>query len=148
MIGKKKYCVILMKMIISASRKRWSFFLASPATIRRDFTELAASGKAERVRGALRKIASESGKMPPFALREIRLSKEKAAMAEFAVTLLKPGDVLIIDGGTSTFQMAHFLPDFSLKIITNSVRLAMFLDGKVFRQKQSGNLSYRRLSVS
>lgn len=105
-------------------------FSASPATVRRDFTELAANGKAERVRGALRKIASESGNMPPFALREVRHSKEKTAMAKFAVTLLRPGDVLIVDGGTSTFHLAHFLPEFSLKIITNSIRLAMFLDEK------------------
>ncbi len=105
-------------------------FNASPATIRRDFSELADAGRAERMRGGLRKAASSSGMMTPFSLREIQFSKEKEAMAKAAAVLLQPGDVIIVDGGTSTFHLAQQLPDFRLRIITNSVRLAVYLDEK------------------
>ena len=37
------------------------------------------------------------------------------------------GDVIIINGGTTTFQMSEFLRDTRLKILTNSYPLAEFL---------------------
>jgi len=105
-------------------------FGASPATIRRDFSELGESGRAERLRGGLRKISSSSGMMTPFSLREMQFSEEKAAIAKAAAGLLQPGDVAIIDGGTSTFYLAHSLPDFRLRVLTNSLRLAVVLEEK------------------
>ena len=105
-------------------------FSASAATIRRDFAELSEAGRAERLRGGLRKAQSSSGMMTPFSLREIQYSKEKSAMAKAAAGLLQPGDVLIVDGGTSTFHLAQHLPDFRLRVVTNSVRLAVYLDEK------------------
>jgi len=100
---------------------------ASVATVRRDFAELAARGLAERTRGGLRRSNGADGHGLPFALREVRFSREKAAMAAYAAGLLSPEDVLMVDGGTTTYHLARVLPDVPLKVITNSLRLAAAL---------------------
>jgi DeoR/GlpR family transcriptional regulator of sugar metabolism len=99
---------------------------SSLATVRRDFQRLSDTRKIERVRGGARPIRSEP--MTPFALREVQYSREKEMLARAAAELLSPNDVLIIDGGTTTFHLGRCLPDIPLRIITNSLRLASVLD--------------------
>jgi DeoR/GlpR family transcriptional regulator of sugar metabolism len=101
---------------------------ASPATIRRDFVTLAEQGIAQKVRGGLRLI--ESSGMTPFITRQVQFSREKELLAQHAAALLKAGDVVIIDGGTTTFHIGACLPPVPLRVITNSLRLASFLDEK------------------
>lgn len=96
----------------------------SAATVRRDFGALAARGVAERTRGGLRRMGGQDADGLPFALREVQYSREKAAMAEYAAGLLQADDVLMVDGGTTTYHLARLLPSIPLKVITNSLRLA------------------------
>lgn len=105
-----------------------SLFAASPATVRRDFATLAGEGRAERERGGVRAMPSNSGTMSPFSFREGSYSIEKDLIAAQAVSLLRPGDVIIVDGGTTTFHMARHLPAFTLRLITNSTALAAYAD--------------------
>ena len=98
----------------------------SPATIRRDFTKLTADGIARRVRSGIRTV--ESVGMTPFAMREVQYSKEKEALAQKAAALLKAGDTVFIDGGTTTFHLGACLPKLPLRVITNSLRLAVLID--------------------
>jgi DeoR/GlpR family transcriptional regulator of sugar metabolism len=101
-------------------------FAASPATIRRDFDKLALRDGVVRVRGGLRLTSSFSG--ATFASREVQNVAAKMAIARRAVTLLRDGDVIFIDGGTTTYQLAKYLPPLKLRMITNSMRLASALD--------------------
>lgn len=103
---------------------------ASEITIRRDFTRLAENGTVERFHGGIGLPAGE--KMAPFTFRQIRFSEEKAAIAEKAARLLKPGDVLFVDGGTTTCHLAGCLPDIPLSIFTNSLR---FVEAMETRQR-------------
>jgi DeoR/GlpR family transcriptional regulator of sugar metabolism len=105
---------------------------ASAATTRRDFAGFAEQGLARRVRGGIRLV--ESVGMTPFAMRQVQSSKEKEALAQRAASLLKAGDVIFIDGGTTTFHLGTCLPAIPLRVITNSVRLAHFLDEKAHRR--------------
>ena len=68
----------------------------------------------------------------PLATRSFDASRTinieaKRAIARKAVEMCADGDVVIINGGTTTFQMAEFLRDTRLKILTNSYPLAEFL---------------------
>lgn len=101
-------------------------FKSSPATVRRDFSELVESGQAIKVRGGLK--AAVSAGMLPFSARAGIYSAEKEALAKSAAAMISPGDVLFIDGGTTTFHMAGCLPDMNIRIITNSLRLASVLE--------------------
>lgn len=103
---------------------------ASPATVRRDFRALAKMGLAERTRGGVGRVQTVLGGMLPFVAREVQQSREKDAIACEAARLLRPGDVVMIDGGTSTFHLAKYLPDCPLRIITNSLRMAAALGDK------------------
>lgn len=100
---------------------------ASPATIRRDFNDLADKGLAQRTRGGLRRLEQVEDGALPYAFRAERYSAEKLAIARRAMTLVRPGEAVFVDGGTTAWQVVHFIPEFSLTIITNSLRLAAAL---------------------
>ncbi len=103
-------------------------FKSSPATIRRDFLELAESGQVLKVRGGVRSRKAPS--TLPFSDRAELFSSEKERIAKSAVSMIKAGDVVFIDGGTTTFHMAAFLPDMNIRVITNSLRLASALEDR------------------
>jgi DeoR/GlpR family transcriptional regulator of sugar metabolism len=105
-------------------------FHASPATIRRDFHDLSQQKLTQRIRGGVRLEKDSADSMPPFSLREIRQSAEKDALGRQAATLLRPGDVVFVDGGTTTYHLGASLPDMPLCVITNSLRLAALLEEK------------------
>lgn len=110
---------------------------ASAATIRRDFNELAEQGLALRTRGGLRRLEQVEDGALPYAFRAGRHPEEKAVIAREAMTLLQPGAVVFVDGGTTTHHLAHYIPDFPLTLITNSLRLAATLGE---RHAQSSDL--------
>ena len=80
----------------------------SEVTIRRDLALLDEQGKLSRVRsGAIpsRRIAYEFS----FQEKQARNSKAKEAMVAAAIRLVKPGDAVFIDSGTSAFAVARAL---------------------------------------
>lgn len=95
---------------------------ASEPTIRRDFAALAAKGAVLRTWGGIGLPAVDA--MSPFVFREVQFSEEKAALARKAARLLVEGDVVFIDGGTTTYHLSSCLADMPLQIVTNSLRLA------------------------
>ncbi len=101
----------------------------SPATARRDFVELVQRGAAEKTWGGLRRHAAlPAGDMIPSSLREGFNTREKDAIAATACAMVEDGDVLIIDGGTTTLAMARHLANRSVRILTNSILIAHRID--------------------
>jgi DeoR family ulaG and ulaABCDEF operon transcriptional repressor len=101
---------------------------ASPSTIRRDISWLAARHLIARTHGGARTL--QENKRPggiagdTFA-QNVRCNAErKLAIAQRAAALCRDGETIIINGGTTTFMMADFLADKSLKIMTNSFLMA------------------------
>lgn len=107
---------------------------ASRPTLRRDFEELAESGAVERIRGGIR--ATRRDGSAPFNLRAVQHSKAKSAIARKAVASLRAGDVLFVDGGTTTYHICFHLPRVPLRIITNSLRLSAYLDDAATRHPE------------
>lgn len=104
---------------------------ASRATARRDFDELANTGAVERVRGGIR-VTRKEGNVP-FNLREVQHSQAKSAIAAQACRMLRAGDVIFVDGGTTTYHICFHLPRMPLRIVTNSLRLSAWLDDSATR---------------
>ena len=103
---------------------------ASEATIRRDVATLHMQKKLRRVRGGVEAIA------PPqfvglagrtFAVNETIRIREKQAIARAAVDMCDDGEPIIINGGTTTFQMVHPLASRRMQIFTNSFPIAEHL---------------------
>lgn len=106
-------------------------FEISPATARRDFTEIAARDAAEKTWGGLRRKTSSitrGGDMVPSGLRETLNVALKERIALAASALVQDGDVLAIDGGTTTLCMAPHLANRRVRIITNSLLIAHRID--------------------
>ena len=103
---------------------------ASEATIRRDIATLHVQKRLRRVRGGAESIAPPSYvgiNARPFSVNEgIRIA-EKRAIARAAVDLCADGEPVIINGGTTTFQMVHPLTAKRLQVFTNSFPIAEHL---------------------
>ena len=107
----------------------------SAASARRDAGRLANAGYAERLHGGIQAVSdafSRASAPARLATRSFDASRTinveaKRAIARRAVGMCEAGDVIIINGGTTTFQMSEFLRSTRLKILTNSYPLAEFL---------------------
>lgn len=103
---------------------------ASEATIRRDIATLHVQKKLRRVRGGAESIAPPqfvgiAGR--PFSVNETINIAAKRAIARAAVELCEDGDPIIINGGTTTFQMVHPLSARRCQVFTNSFPIAEHL---------------------
>ena len=102
---------------------------ASSATIRRDLERLDAEGLIERVRGGARlrngakPVSSDRLVGAPFEENKTRFAEEKAAIGRAAAKLCERGEAVIIDGGTTTFQMCAHLEGLNLQVLTNSLHI-------------------------
>lgn len=102
----------------------------SEATIRRDISTLHVQQKLRRVRGGAEainppQVVGLAGR--PFVVNETLHKTEKQAIARAAVALCEDGDSIIINGGTTTFQMVHPLANRRMQIFTNSFPIAEHL---------------------
>jgi DeoR family ulaG and ulaABCDEF operon transcriptional repressor len=103
---------------------------ASEASVRRDFAKLAENGVALRVRGGLEAAANAADggyKARTFEASSVLNIEAKRAIARAAVDLNEDGESIIINGGTTTFEMGAYLRDRRLKVLTNSYPLAEVL---------------------
>ncbi len=100
---------------------------ASAATLRRDLAKLAEMGTVNRVHGGVEYAGS--AERPQLATRAFDVSQtlnidKKRAIARAAANLCQDGESIIINAGTTTFQMVDFLRDRRLQILTNSFPIA------------------------
>jgi DeoR family glycerol-3-phosphate regulon repressor len=112
----------------------------SRETVRRDLSNLDAIGRLRKFHGGARartQTTSEHQAEGPFALRLADNPAPKRKIAYAAAGLLRPGDTLFIDTGTTTLMLADALVDLpSLVVITNCCRIAATIasnpDHKIF----------------
>jgi DeoR/GlpR family transcriptional regulator of sugar metabolism len=114
----------------------------SEDTLRRDLRELAAEGKLQRVHGGALPASPAVGNT--FARGGIA-HEDKVALGKLGASLIKPGQVALLDGGTTALQLAqHIAPDLRATIVTHSPVIAtalaahahieiIMLGGKLFR---------------
>lgn len=102
----------------------------SPATARRDFSELAARSLVLKTWGGIKNLSTHASnsEMLPSKLRESINSPEKERIARKGCELVQDGDVLFIDGGTTTLGMAPLLANRPVRILTNSILIAHRID--------------------
>lgn len=103
------------------STKLCEILKVSEDTIRRDLNELENNGQLKKVHGGAVSLSF----IPSFKKREVQEIKTKHIVAKKALELIKEGQVLIIDGGTSNLQLVNLLPvDKKLTVFTNSIPVA------------------------
>lgn len=105
----------------------------SRSTLRRDLERLQMSGRLRRVRGG---VQSANGADPSSrqSLRGVPFHENvhfnraaKEAIGKAAAALCRPGDAVIIDGGSTTLQMCPYLEPLRLQVMTNSLHIVSAL---------------------
>ncbi|WP_368543201.1 DeoR/GlpR family DNA-binding transcription regulator [Enterobacter soli] len=100
-------------------------FDVSEDTIRRDLRELAAEGRLQRVHGG---ALPSSSAVAPFAERKSVKPDAKKNVARAGARLISEGQVVIVDGGTTTAELLTFLPqDLRITVVTHSPGIALGL---------------------
>jgi DeoR family transcriptional regulator, ulaG and ulaABCDEF operon transcriptional repressor len=124
---------------------------ASEATIRRDIAALHLQKRLRRVRGGAEGITPPrfvglAGR--PFHVNESININQKRAIAREAVKLCRDGESIIINGGTTTWQMVNFLTHRRMQVFTNSFPIAEHL---LHHSKNSvmvsGGMIYREQNI-
>lgn len=104
-----------------------SRFKVSDETIRRDLAELESQGLVERTYGgAVLKTHNGAGPLlPPLEERQTTLETEKRLIGQLAASLVQAGQVVILDAGSTTRQVARSLTMIPrLTVITNDLVIA------------------------
>ena len=97
----------------------------SPASIRRDLTLLEKQGMVSRSYGG---VSLKDTNLSPFRFRQHSMKIAKNAIAKRAADLVKAGDMVFLDGSTTTQYMGHFLTDKKdIKVVTCNMILADYL---------------------
>jgi DeoR/GlpR family transcriptional regulator of sugar metabolism len=97
----------------------------SEDTIRRDLREMAQEGLLQRVHGG---ALPASPAIANFAGRELLRHDGKVAIGRAAASMIKPGQVVFLDGGTTAREVARHLPlELKATIVTHSPTIALEL---------------------
>jgi DeoR/GlpR family transcriptional regulator of sugar metabolism len=114
----------------------------SEDTIRRDLRELARGGKLQRVHGGALPASAAVGDL---RARQHVSPQEKIELGAVGAAMIRPNQVVILDGGTTALQVARQLdPELRATIVTHSPTVAIeaakhrhveiiLLGGRLFR---------------
>lgn len=97
---------------------------ASESTVRRDLDVLDASGQIQRTRGG---AAFTSDSQPDFDARRSVAIPQKQQIARRVVQMINEGETVLLDGGTTTLEVARQLTGKPLQVVTNSLPIANLL---------------------
>jgi DeoR family transcriptional regulator, aga operon transcriptional repressor len=105
-------------------------FSTSLITIRKDLEYLDGQGRLERAHGGALPIDAAALQDPTLREKERLHRKEKERIAAAAARLVHPGQVIILDSGTTTTAVARATKSIpNLTVITNAVNIAAELAG-------------------
>lgn len=97
---------------------------ASESTVRRDLEYLDGIGQIRRTRGG---AAYTGESITPFEERHTRALPQKQKIARAVAEMVQPGETVLLDGGTTTLEVARCLVGKSLQVVTNSLPIAGLL---------------------
>ena len=104
-----------------------SRFGTSTVTIRADLSTLEAAGALTRTHGGALSVPEVD---QPLSVKELQHRSEKLRIAEAAADLIREGETIILDSGTTTTEIARrirTLPLNSINVITNALNIAALL---------------------
>ena len=101
-------------------------FAVSEDSIRRDLRDMAAKGLCRRVYGGALLPTPRFDALPE---RVGRQDPERSALAAHAASLLLPGQVVLMDAGSTNVEIARALRGTALTVVTNSPAVADALAG-------------------
>jgi DeoR/GlpR family transcriptional regulator of sugar metabolism len=99
---------------------------ASESTIRRDLEALDRDGAIRRTHGGA-VVSGDMRVMPALDDRLGQATREKRAIGQAAARMIKDGETILLDGGTTTLEVARALAGRPVQVVTNSLPIASLL---------------------
>ncbi len=122
----------------------------SQSTVRRDVEALVTDGVVRRTHGGVIWVGDGTAPTRPYAFDQ-RMGYQldaKRAIAQAAKQLVRPGETILLDGGTTTFNLAEELIGQPLQIVTNSLPIAnLFTNDENVELVLTGGLTDPRYGV-
>ena len=103
----------------------------SESTVRRDLELLEEQGLIRRTYGGAVYVKDSSTHSLAFADRQTTAAAEKGAIAQTVAQMIRPGRTVILNGGTTCFEVAKAIAGLRLSVITNSVPIASILSAEL-----------------
>ena len=96
-------------------------FGVSMQTVRKDLRFLSDRGVMARAYGGAidSKVVGGAAAEAPYEAKRTSHLEEKRRIGERAAALVKPGDTIVIDSGTTAIQLAEALPNVEVTVVTN-----------------------------
>ncbi len=98
----------------------------SESTVRRDLAHLEQEGAARRTHGGA--VYTGTGPALPQRAAPSRV-EQKRAIATLAATLIGDRETVLLDGGSTTYELGQQLLGRTLQVVTNSLPMASLLSG-------------------
>jgi len=95
----------------------------SESTVRRDLDQLEQEGTLRRIHGGVLYGGDTPG-LPHFEAQKADELARKRAIAKTAVGLIEDGDTILLDGGSTTYELARLLVGRPLHVVTTSLPVA------------------------
>lgn len=103
-------------------------FNVSSATIRNDLRDLERQNQLIRTHGGAL-IKSQTGHEVRIDKRDVQRPQEKQRIARAAIKLVEDGDSIIVDTGTTTYELALLLKQKrEVTVVTNDLKIASLLE--------------------
>lgn len=100
----------------------------SESTVRRDLAHLEKEGGAKRTHGGAF-YAGPTPHLAHFKHRQEAQWDQKRAIAKAAAGMIDDGDTVLLDGGSTTYELAQLLTGRPLQVVTNSLPVANLFSG-------------------
>lgn len=100
----------------------------SESTVRRDLESLDQAGQVRRTHGGAF-CSAELRTMPALEDRAGSMAAEKRTIGLEAAALVADGESVLIDGGTTTLELARRLVGRPIQVVTNSLPIASLMTG-------------------
>lgn len=118
----------------------------SESTIRRDLEVLDRSGQIRRTRGGAAYVGES---LTTFEERRTRARSQKRNVARVVAEWIESGETVLLDGGTTTLEVARQLAGKSLQVVTNSLPIVnVLLNQPRIELMQIGGYLYPKTGVA
>jgi len=109
-----------------------ALFGVSTVTVRIDLEHLARAGSLARTHGGALPAANAAVLDAPLSVKATQHQPEKVRIAQAAAAMIRSGETIILDSGTTTAEIARQITRLrleSLTVITNALNIALELSG-------------------
>ena len=116
----KQIMELLQKEQMADIHQMSALLNVTPKTVRLDLEKLEKMGLLQRVHGGAVLSQQPPSSYPTATHRQHNLS-EKSCIARKALSLLEENEVILLDDGSTSLELAKLLGDFKITVLTNDI---------------------------